>query len=302
MKCPKCQYLAFEPEARCRHCGYDFSLASEESSKARADDLPIRADDDPVPFADFSIRTDHPQEPEDLPPAGVSRYARTPTGGTDLPLFSGTDAGTPVVTAPRPPLAVRRATPDPLRLRSRTARHEAEAPVLGFEPPPVPEHQWAPASEAPAELPPTIGDEAPDTSSVENRATPAMRLLGAAIDALLVFGVDAAVVYFTLAASGLALAQVTMLPVAPMVAFFLVLNGGYAAAFTAVNGRTIGKMVAGTTTVRLDGGHVTFGQALLRTGGYVLSALPAGLGFLLGLVGARLALHDRLAGTHVIRA
>jgi uncharacterized RDD family membrane protein YckC len=27
MKCPKCHYLSFEPEPRCRHCGYDFSLA-----------------------------------------------------------------------------------------------------------------------------------------------------------------------------------------------------------------------------------------------------------------------------------
>lgn len=28
MKCPKCQYVGFEEADRCRHCGYDFSLAT----------------------------------------------------------------------------------------------------------------------------------------------------------------------------------------------------------------------------------------------------------------------------------
>ena len=27
MKCPKCHYLSFEPEPRCRNCGYDLSLS-----------------------------------------------------------------------------------------------------------------------------------------------------------------------------------------------------------------------------------------------------------------------------------
>ena len=30
MKCPKCHYLSFEPEPRCRHCGHDFSVAEPD--------------------------------------------------------------------------------------------------------------------------------------------------------------------------------------------------------------------------------------------------------------------------------
>ena len=28
MKCPKCQYIGFDGHTRCRHCGYDLSLAA----------------------------------------------------------------------------------------------------------------------------------------------------------------------------------------------------------------------------------------------------------------------------------
>ena len=302
MRCPKCQYIAFEPGDRCRNCGYDFSLAVDDAAKSRPVDLPIRLQEEPGPLGDFSIRDENPREAG--PSTTVGRFSRTPASGSDLPLFSGAAEGEPLVGAPRPPLAVRRATPDPLRLRGRAARRDVEEPDLGFEPPTTSlEPPEAMGLETNTDVPaPDNEAAAHEPVAGENRAGPAMRLLGGAIDALLVIGVDAAVVYFTLAISGLTLAQVAVLPVAPMVGFFLVLNGGYVAAFTAVSGRTIGKMAAGTAVVRLDGGHVTFGQTLSRTCGYLLSALPVGLGFLLGLVGARLALHDRLAGTHVIRA
>jgi uncharacterized RDD family membrane protein YckC len=32
MKCPKCHYLSFEPEVRCRNCGYDLDLADADLS------------------------------------------------------------------------------------------------------------------------------------------------------------------------------------------------------------------------------------------------------------------------------
>jgi uncharacterized RDD family membrane protein YckC len=301
MRCPKCEYLAFEPEDRCRNCGYDFSLAENGPTRSREPDLKIRADDEPGPLADFSIRDAHPRDAE--PQVAVARFTRTPASGADLPLFSGAESDPALVATPRPPLAVRRATPDPLRLRGRSVHRAVEEPALGLEPatPPADWRQGA-VADPDRDEPDEIAEAALQPRPDEHRAPAAARLLGAAVDALLVIAVDAAVVYFTLAVSGLTLDQLERLPIVPMGGFFLVLNGGYVAAFTAVSGRTIGKMVAGTTVVRLDGGHVTFAQALLRTGGYLLSALPVGLGFLLGLVGARLSLHDRLAGTHVIRA
>jgi uncharacterized RDD family membrane protein YckC len=37
MKCPKCDYLGFETGDRCKNCGYDFSLISDDSASALPD-------------------------------------------------------------------------------------------------------------------------------------------------------------------------------------------------------------------------------------------------------------------------
>src|SRR5947207_1407658 len=51
MRCPKCHYLSFEPEPRCRNCGYDLSFEPDDllfTNAARHDeplvdlDLPVR--------------------------------------------------------------------------------------------------------------------------------------------------------------------------------------------------------------------------------------------------------------------
>jgi uncharacterized RDD family membrane protein YckC len=94
----------------------------------------------------------------------------------------------------------------------------------------------------------------------------------------------------------------------PMVAFFVLLNGGYLAAFVAASGQTIGKMAAGTRVVSADadageGDRVSLEQAALRAAASVVSALPLGLGFLPALFSReRRALHDRLADTRVVKA
>jgi len=49
MKCPKCHYLSFEPESRCRNCGYDFAFAQE--------DLMMKTGDEPEgPMTDIPLR------------------------------------------------------------------------------------------------------------------------------------------------------------------------------------------------------------------------------------------------------
>ena len=84
--------------------------------------------------------------------------------------------------------------------------------------------------------------------------------------------------------------------------FFLVLNGGYLVAFTAVGGQSIGKMALGIKVVSDEDLPVPFSRATLRTLAYAVSALPLGAGFLPGVLGAdRLALHDRLTHTRVVR-
>ena len=76
-----------------------------------------------------------------------------------------------------------------------------------------------------------------------------------------------------------------------MVAFLLLLNGGYLdRSFTAAGGQTIGKMVAGTRVVSggpADAARVSFGTAIVRAAACVVSLLPAGAGLLHGALRRR---------------
>ena len=122
------------------------------------------------------------------------------------------------------------------------------------------------------------------------------------VDVSLLLAVDSIVLYFTLRLCGLVPAQTFQLPLLPLTAFFLLLNGGYFVAFTAVGGQSIGKMALGIKVIAEDDGSVPIGRATVRTLAYLVSALPLGAGFLPGVMSAdRLALHDRLAHTRVVR-
>jgi uncharacterized RDD family membrane protein YckC len=144
--------------------------------------------------------------------------------------------------------------------------------------------------------------DAQSSSASEIAAAPARRMMAALVDAALLLGVDAAVLYFTLRLCNLTLSQVLELPLFPLLSFFVLLNGGYLIAFTAVGGQSIGKMALGIKVVSDEDLPVPFGRATLRTLAYLASALPLGAGFLPGVLGAdRLALHDRLAHTRVVR-
>jgi len=289
MKCPKCQYITFESGERCRNCGYDFSLALDTPS----DDLPIQNGTEAIgPFADFSLN--EPQGP-------------TP----NLPLFTG-DPGSdePLVApgaTPRAPLSVRRTAPAAPRPRPRRdaprpqtdpeprlALDTAEMPVV----PPI-----EPASDV---APPEPAVPAEAGGFVTAPAAP--RLIGGVLDLALVAGIDLAVVYFTLRICDLSFAEAGELPLAPLLSFLALLNGGYLATFVAAGGQTIGKMAAGTRVIPADQEsrprhRVSFGQAIVRAAGYLVSALPFGLGFVPAFVGSeRRALHDRLAQTRVVKA
>ena len=285
MKCPKCSYLSFEAGERCRNCGYDFSMSAPAADDP-AGELPL-----------FDL-------------------------GDDAPLVS-------VPASPRPPLSVRRTGPrphsgaagqDPARLKSRhappaaPAPPPAEEPNLEFDldaivgaPAEVADPLDAPAAPAPraAHAPATHVDQ----DDPREPAGPAHRLAAGALDVLLMASIDAAVVYFTLRLAGLDGAEFFALPIVPLGAFLLLLNGGYFVMFTAATGQTIGKMAAGIRVVGTSADdvindRVSFGRAVLRTAGYFASLLPAGLGFLPAFIGSRdhRALHDRLADTRVIRA
>jgi uncharacterized RDD family membrane protein YckC len=273
MKCPKCDYLGFESSDRCRNCGYEFSLL--QSASAPLVDPPLSpADSEPlIPSPDsranVRLALDLDQIIIGVPPQ-------------DLPLFSADDEGIPLINAsspPRAPLGVRRATPEIPRARMPAPRLHEETL---FQPPP--------ASTVAA------------SGVTGEPAAPTTRIVAALVDATLLLALDAAVLYFTLRLCGLTASEVAQLPAAPLLVFFVLLDGGYFVAFTAVGGQSIGKMALGIKVVGEEDRPVPVGRATLRTLACFLSVLPLGAGFLPGVLGAdRLALHDRLARTRVVR-
>ena len=286
MKCPKCQYISFDSGDRCRNCGYEFSLAAEPGHAAdtSSPDLPIKNDSDTDgPLGDFSLNT---------PNLPLFKPAETP----DAPLVAPG-------AAPRAPLAVRRPAPALPRPKPKKETAPAE-PLLDLE---AADPFAASGFPSEHETPPRATEHPSDAEHAPVAASALARVAGGAIDVTLIVAIDVLVIYFTLRICDLTFAEVGALPMAPLLSFFLLLNGGYLAAFVAAGGQTIGKMAAGTRVipaapeVSLHRG-VSFGQAVVRAGGYLVSALPVGLGFVPALAGEGRALHDRLADTRVVKA
>ena len=279
MKCPKCGYLGFESGDRCRNCGYDFSLAPPA---AAALDLALGREVEPSrPALDL-----------DRIIGGVD-----PAPAADLPLFTPSprrrqaDEDAPLIqmpSRPRPPLGVRRATPEVPRARPRTPKVASTHDDFLFEPPAAAVGQSV--------------DTAPAAGTIEPAAAASSRIFAALLDASLLGSLDAVVLYFTLRLSGLGTAEIAALPILPLAGFLLLLNGGYFVAFTTAGGQSIGKMALGIKVISEDDEAVPVGRATIRTLAYLASALPLGAGFLVGMLSAdRLALHDRVARTRVIR-
>jgi uncharacterized RDD family membrane protein YckC len=302
MRCPKCQYISFDSGDRCRNCGYDFSLTVDVDPV----ELPIHDGAAAEgPLSDFSLNDATPKESEEEIDAAVAQSGVRPiTSSFDLPLFKERAAkdDAPLVTPgapPRAPLAVRKASVAASRPRPRREDPNPRLALETAEMPVVPEHPVAmPPSEAEA-LPPGAASGVP--------ASPISRLGAAAIDGLILGSIDATVLYFTLKICELSLAEVRALPLAPFSAFLLLMNGAYFATFVAAGGQTIGKMAAGIRVVHRESAahtieRVSLGHAIVRAAGYLVSALPVGLGFLPALLGDRRALHDRLADTRVVKA
>ena len=280
MKCPKCDYLSFEPSDRCRNCGYDFSFSSH---------APVQDVDWPIDQGTAEPLIPSPDAAAAEPRSRLDLDRVIGGPAEDLPLF-----GEPLITtpsAPRAPLSVRRTTPEIPRARITTGPRSAEL----FEDPPaaVLGHR-AGAARAAAVRGQTGGGETP--------APVPIRIVAAAIDSVILLALDSLVLYFTLRLLGLTTGELPDLPRIPLFAFLVLLNGGYFVAFTAFGGQSIGKMAVGIKVIDQEEGSVPVTRAALRTVACLISALPLGAGFLPAVIGADgLALHDRLAHTRVVR-
>lgn len=197
----------------------------------------------------------------------------------------------PIVPPPaRPPLAVRRSTPEVPRNRPRTTR-PIRPESLNLEPT---ESKSATASA-----------EASDTvASLMELPTLGARVGAGLIDLLLLVGIDAVVLYLTLRVTGLqnSLDDLRVLPPIPFVGFLAMLAFGYVAAFTVAGGQTIGKMALSLRVIGDDGRPIDAAGGMLRAAGCMLVPITLGLSYLPALFTSdHRAVHDRLAGTRVVQ-
>jgi uncharacterized RDD family membrane protein YckC len=82
--------------------------------------------------------------------------------------------------------------------------------------------------------------------------------------------------------------------------FSSLLGAAYYIVLHWMRGQTVGKMALQIRVVRMDGGPLSFGQAVGRYFATFLSALILGIGFIMaGVRSDKRALHDVLAGTRV---
>ena len=292
MKCPKCGYLGFETTDRCRNCQYDFSLApfatepelalqsADRGVEGSADfDLPVlKRQTDSVSASALDLdRLFGEEETKPVAPVGSAE-----------PFDSLPFDDAPIVFPPaaRPPLAVRRTTAEVPRHRPRTTRPiKPESLQLEAEPPP--------------------GVSTTDTVASLIEIPPLAARVGAgAIDALLLIALDAAILYLTLRVTGLGntMADVRVLPPIPFVGFLALINFSYFASFTVAGGQTIGKMLTSVRVIGDDGRPIDAAGGTLRAAGCMLVPLTLGLSYVPVLVTSdHRALHDRLAGTRVVR-
>jgi uncharacterized RDD family membrane protein YckC len=246
------------------------------------------------------------EEPEPrrvaVAPMSLAAVAELPRGlpREELPLFGPPiPDDEPLITKaspPRQPLAVRRATPETPKLRSdsqpRTPSFDLALEVSDPSPLPIvlPEQRAAAV-------------ETWHHDEHRRDAGVGARLLAVLLDLAILAAIDAVVIYFTMQLCYLTVDDLGVLPKGPLIAFLFVQNGGYLVAFTA-GGQTLGKMMAGIRVVQSDSdGSLDLGRAFLRTLMWIVLAVPAGLGFLSALFSRdHRGLHDRFAGTRVVRA
>ncbi len=323
MKCPKCGYLGFETTDRCRNCQYDFSLApftsdpeltlqtADRATEGHGDfDLPaikrqtdslssnaldldrLFGEEEPAAAAPASTGPSITIIDDDAgtpPPAAMEAPAEDPPAPEGALPFD--DA--PIVPPPaaRPPLAVRRATTEAPRNRPRTTRPVKHTP-LALEPEPAVERSGKPGT-------------ATDTMAALMEVPPLGARVGAGlIDTLLLVAIDVTVLYLTLRISGLqnSLEDVRVLPPIPFAGFLALLAFGYVGAFTVAGGQTIGKMIMNLRVIGDDGRPIDAAGGMLRAAGCMLVPLTLGLSYVPALVTSdHRALHDRLAGTRVVR-
>lgn len=268
MKCPKCQYVGYDAGDRCRHCGFEFSLATPLSTPG---DLPLQAH-----------AADLPLLPDD-----------------DLPLASVT------IPPPRPagqPLSVRRSSSDTQKARRYPRPVEPAPAPLPLD---VPSDEDTPqaAAETGAATSPEGLDRDPSGAGARTTAALSPRLLAALIDVGVWLGVSTTIVWATLRVTELplTLGGVGLLSPIPLLGMCAVTAIVYQVVGLVGCGQTLGKMLMGIHVQMHDGGGIGIDTAVARAAFAVAAVASLGILYLpFLLLPGRRTLHDRLAGTEVV--
>jgi uncharacterized RDD family membrane protein YckC len=334
MRCPKCHYLSFEPEPRCRNCGYDLAFDSADAAVTPAAPAQTSSDKESLPDVEIRPAVETGALPlflqglPDAPATSVEVDVEIRAAAPEAPVEAGAsdeaeiseveevDEPEPLVkipAVPRVPLSVRRHTPAPGRVREKYQAHHAEREqqigllerdLLDAETADTQNTPWPliapdPIPETPTVIAPAAMDDVPESAGAGRR------LEAALVDVLFIGSINAGIVWLTLQSCDLTWSQIGLLPILPMCALLFLLDSLYLLMFTATNGQTVGKMAAGIRVVG-ESSHlhdrVTLKQALLRAVLTFPSVLVLGAGFAPALVGRGLALHDRFTHTRVVRA
>ena len=316
MTCPACSEAVPQGQERCPRCGTVVYLPVE-GALAPDPQLtpPARGKGEPLREIPGLKKRERTWKDEVRDRVRDRRQRRS--GSAELPLFRdeepAPEAAPPEPAAAEPPAGIR-------ELGGPSDLAVDDLPLRPFEPAiaparPVPPRA-APARAVPAWVPAAdtaLDDEAEEEWPVEPAPRPealrpverparfAERLMAAAVDAALLAGLFAVVVYFASRAAHVTVPA--LLPAWPFLAGYLAFLGlVYAGYFTGTTGQTLGKIVAGLRVVDAAGHPPGFLKALLRAGMGTVAIAMAGLGAVPMLLDpAGRGLHDRILKTRVVK-
>ncbi len=232
MKCPKCGYLGFDDVERCRNCGYDFSLvpAPDPELEIRSGDAACRLVLDDLALIDAAQRRRNTAAPAPTPVL------------TKLPLFGAGFGRRPAAHHQGVAAAARRW---PFGARLRKCRGRA----------PRRRGPRCSTCRSPRSRKTVIGHAARGIArqreaEADGTAPAGMlsRLVAVAIDLAVLPRSTSSSSTSRCRSAGSTAADLDVLPKAPLMAFFVVQNGGYLVAFTA-GGQTLGKMAMGIKVI-----------------------------------------------------
>ena len=279
MRCSKCKQIVHEDGGNCQNCGQDLAMMVDVE-RARALDASVKVEA-LGPLGDFPLNV-HGTLPMEAHSKILVRQTTSKAVRSGLPLFPFPQELGHELTVASSARGSESMVP---KLQTESFRSVETAGSLEFDP----------------------DDDVEDLTKIESSTGKSVGILlvrrvGAGLlDLLLLLGVDAAVIYLTIRLTGVPLSAPHWLPAAPLATFLSLLNLGYVISLTALGGQTIGKMAWGLRVVTEAGTAVTLVQSIKRTAGYVISVLPAGLGFAGLFFAKRVTLHDLIAHTRVVK-